>query len=134
MVTCFTNRNSCLNLLAPGSRITSTFNTGATNIYYTGTSQASPHVAAAAAILYQKMGASTAPADIQSWLVSHGVSVSDSATGLTFPRINLSDLSASAVPAVGWIGLIILVIFLGWRLRERRSSRNIRFGTAAGKK
>ncbi|KNE72117.1 hypothetical protein AMAG_20540 [Allomyces macrogynus ATCC 38327] len=46
----FSNYGSCLDIFAPGSSITSTWNNGGTNTI-SGTSMASPHVAGVAALL-----------------------------------------------------------------------------------
>lgn len=86
-VTCFTNSNSTLDLLAPGAPIRSTGLRGGTSIFI-GTSQASPHAAAAAALLLQADPALT-PEQIETKLKVTGVSVTDAKNGLSFPRIDL---------------------------------------------
>jgi subtilisin family serine protease len=48
---CFTNVSACLDLLAPGVELLSSDRAGAAATWYTGTSQASPLVAGAAALL-----------------------------------------------------------------------------------
>ncbi|MBI5375413.1 MAG: S8 family serine peptidase [Candidatus Schekmanbacteria bacterium] len=94
-ITCFTNRNSLLDLLAPGSQI-KVSDGGA---YYGGTSMAAPHVVGAAALIQQNAkkldGTAMTPTQIQSKFKSTGVPVTDSATGLTFKRID-------AYAALGW--------------------------------
>lgn len=94
VITCFTNSNAELDLLAPGARITSAGMGGGTSTYR-GTSQASPTVAAVAALMLEANPTLT-PAQIQSTLYSTGVNVTDSKNGFTFRRIN----ALSAVQAV----------------------------------
>lgn len=67
----FTNWGSCLDLFAPGSSITSSWNTGntATNTI-SGTSMASPHVAGAAA-LYLASHPSASPTTVRNALVAN---------------------------------------------------------------
>jgi hypothetical protein len=86
-VTCFSNTNATLDLLAPGARITSTGRGGGTSTFV-GTSQASPHAAAAAALLLQA-GSSLTPTEIETALESTGVPATDPKNGLTFPRIDV---------------------------------------------
>lgn len=94
VITCFTNSNAGLDLLAPGSQITSAGMGGGTSTYR-GTSQASPTAAAVAALMLEANPTLT-PAQIQSTLYSTGVDVTDSKNGFTFRRIN----ALSAVQAV----------------------------------
>jgi len=86
-VTCFTNSNSTLDLMAPGAPITAPGRGGGTSTFF-GTSQASPHAAAAAAVLLEADPALT-PARIEATLKRTGVGVRDPKNGLTFPRIDL---------------------------------------------
>jgi subtilisin family serine protease len=96
-IACFSNVSSVMDLLAPGAMITSSwigggFNTGG------GTSQASPHAAAVAALLLQKNPA-LSPDDIANILKNTGTSIFDSRIGLSFPRIDaLSALNATPSP------------------------------------
>ncbi len=53
LITCFSNRNGCNELAAPGRNITAPGNGGGTSTF-TGTSQASPHCAGVAALMYEK--------------------------------------------------------------------------------
>ncbi len=53
LITCFSNRNGCNELAAPGRNITSSGKGGGTSTF-TGTSQASPHCAGVAALMYEK--------------------------------------------------------------------------------
>ena len=53
LIACFSNRNGCNELAAPGRNIKSSGMGGGTS-EYTGTSQAAPHCAAVAALMYEK--------------------------------------------------------------------------------
>lgn len=86
-VTCFSNSDTTLDLLAPGAPTTSTSVTGGTSTYY-GTSQASAHAAAAAAILLQ-VNPHITPAQIESTLETTGAAVTDARNGLVSPRIDV---------------------------------------------
>jgi len=101
-ITCFTNSDSALDLLAPGAPMTST-GTGsntATSTYY-GTSQASPLAAACAALLLQKNSALT-PAQIEAALKTSPTQITDARNGLVFPRLDcgaaLASLNTSCTP------------------------------------
>ncbi|MBS3051675.1 MAG: S8 family serine peptidase, partial [Candidatus Aenigmarchaeota archaeon] len=93
-ITYYTNRNSRLDFLAPGSRITSTLATveggGFGNKH--GTSMATPMVSGAFALLhqYKKLDNGTIlnPSQIENTFRLTGVNVSDSRTGLNFTRIS----------------------------------------------
>ena len=95
----FSNRNSLLDLLAPGSSIKSTVPKSGcvlcdSSSYLTlsGTSMATPHVAGAFALLrqYKKLeqGSVLTPAEIQDSLNDTGRQIVDS-SGLTFSRVNI---------------------------------------------
>ncbi len=84
-VTCFSNSASFLTMLAPGAMI------DAAGINMGGTSQATPHVSGAAALLRQ-----TYPDETVSQLVGRlvqGPSVTDSANGIAKPRLSLPTIS-----------------------------------------
>lgn len=82
----YTNRNNILDILAPGSGIRST-QLGGGFVYMTGTSMATPHVSGVVALLLQEDNSLTAQ-QAENILKYSGVPIYDSATGLTFPRID----------------------------------------------
>jgi subtilisin family serine protease len=86
-ITCFSNSSPALDLLAPGAPITSSGRGSRTSTYY-GTSQASPHAAGAAAILFQLMPDLTIE-QLERALVSSGIHLVDSRNGLSFPRLDV---------------------------------------------
>ena len=86
-VTCFSNSNSTIDLLAPGAPITSDAPGGGTSTFY-GTSQASPHAAGSAAVLLA-ISPTLTPAAIESLLKTTGKSVTDAANGIATPRVDL---------------------------------------------
>lgn len=86
-IACFTNRGSDLDMLAPGVLITAPDLNGAFTPW-SGTSQAAPHVAGAAALLKEALPDLTAN-QIESILKETGVPVFDLNTSLTFPRIDV---------------------------------------------
>lgn len=99
-VTCFSNTASFLDILAPGAIIT------AGGYAMGGTSQASPHVAGALAVL--RAADPTASVDtLEDRLLDAGVSVTDHRTGLTFPRLDLEASVANCVSAVSTTSLSI---------------------------
>ena len=83
-ITCFSNSASFLTLLAPGAMIT------AADITEGGTSQATPHVAGAIAVLHSTFPNETL-AQIQTRMTSSGVSITDARNGITKPRLNLLE-------------------------------------------
>jgi subtilisin family serine protease len=88
-ITCFTNSDSALDLLAPGAPTTSTGLGGGVSTYY-GTSQASPLSAACAALLLQRNGALT-PNQIETALKASPTRITDARNGLVFPRLDCGD-------------------------------------------
>ncbi len=83
-VTCFSNSAGFLTMLAPGALIT------AAGFTQAGTSQATPHVAAAVAILREHYPGDT-PDMTLGRLTDSGTPVLDTRNGLTFPRLNLLE-------------------------------------------
>jgi len=68
----FSSWGTCVDLFAPGSSITSTWNDGG-NLTISGTSMASPHVAGVAA-LYLQNNLSASPATVHAAIVSNAIS------------------------------------------------------------
>ena len=92
-VTCFSNSASFVSILAPGGMIQAGGYTMA------GTSQASPHVAGAVAVLAGAFPDEN-PLQLKTRLVTTGVSVKDVRNGLSFPRLDLGAATAACVAAV----------------------------------
>lgn len=90
VVTCFSNSASFLTLLAPGASIT------AADLTMSGTSQASPHVAGAVALV----AAAYPTEDTSTWAsrLQQGVDVTDMRNGITKPRLDLISALASLDP------------------------------------
>ncbi|MCQ3928914.1 MAG: hypothetical protein DPW16_00520 [Chloroflexi bacterium] len=102
VITCFTNSNAELDLLAPGARITSAGMGGGTSTFR-GTSQASPTVAAVAALMIEANPTLAVHPDwIQSILYATGVNVTDPKNGFTFRRINALAAIQYVLPDEGW--------------------------------
>lgn len=89
LVTCFSDSASFLTILAPGALITAGGSTQG------GTSQASPHVAGAVAVLRAAFPGDTLAATLTR-MTATGASVTDARNGLIKPRL---DLEAAARPA-----------------------------------
>ncbi|MCE7986967.1 MAG: hypothetical protein DYG89_37815 [Caldilinea sp. CFX5] len=105
-ITCFTNSNQQLDLLAPGAPILSTYLGGKTALYW-GTSQASPTAAGVAALLLEKRPG-LSPAEVENILKKSGTPVTDPSNGLAFPLINalaaikaITPISPTAVTVSG---------------------------------
>jgi subtilisin family serine protease len=86
-VACFSNGGLALDLLGPGVHVTSAGRGGTTSTF-TGTSQATPHAAGAAALLFS-LRPDLGPDAVESLLKESGRSVVDSRTGLVFPRVDV---------------------------------------------
>ena len=89
-VTCFSNSASFIDLLAPGAII------DAGGYRMGGTSQATPHVAGALAVVAQAYPTES-PADWAERLADTGVSITDARNGYSFPRI---DVEAAIYDAI----------------------------------
>jgi subtilisin family serine protease len=85
-ITCFTNSNDQMDLVAPGVWIASSGIGGGIS-YFAGTSQASPTVAGIAALMLQVRPDLT-PAQIKNLLKQTGQVVTDPKNGLQFPRVD----------------------------------------------
>ena len=88
-VTCFSDSASFLTMLAPGALIT------AAGFTMGGTSQASPHVAGAVAVLRSTFPAETLN-QTQARLVNSGTQITDARNGLVKPRLNLLEAARPA--------------------------------------
>jgi subtilisin family serine protease len=86
-VPCFSNSSSKVELLAPGAPITSAGRGGSASTYL-GTSQASPHAAAAAALLLSANPA-LSPDAIKDALRATGRPITDAKNGIAIPRIDV---------------------------------------------
>jgi subtilisin family serine protease len=103
-ITCFTNSNARLDMVAPGAPMTSDNIRGGIATYW-GTSQASPAAAGVAALMLQ-CNPTLTPAEIKGHLQRTGVPVRDAKNGLTFPSVRAlaavraacPDLAAEATP------------------------------------
>lgn len=93
-VACFSNSNATLDLLGPGVRVESTGLNAATSTY-TGTSQATPHAAAVAALLLGIAPDLTAD-QVEAILVNSGKPLIDGRNGVVTPRVD----ALAAVQAV----------------------------------
>lgn len=95
-ITCFTNSNATLDLLAPGAVITSDWILGGTSSFY-GTSQAAPHVTGSVALLLEARP-SLQPDEIEALLKSTGKPILDSRNGVVTPRINVFNAVSTLTP------------------------------------
>lgn len=96
-ITCFTDRNSLLKLLAPGAIINSTWNNGSYK-EEGGTSMATPYVSGTIAIMkqYLKLQNKTKTTqEIENILQKTGKQINDSKTNLNFSRINVYQAVSS---------------------------------------
>ena len=83
-ITCFTNSDTFLSMLAPGALITAGGNT------YGGTSQAAPHVAGAAAVLKSAYPTQSVT-ELEAKLLTSSTQITDSRNGVTSPRLDLLE-------------------------------------------
>jgi len=108
-ITCFSNSAYYLTILAPGAII------NAAGITMAGTSQATPHIAGAIAVL---RGAGAFPSDTVDQTVARmtgtGVSVTDTRNGITKPRIDLqASLESQTYSISGKVRSSDLVLMQG---------------------
>ena len=87
-ITCFSNSASFLTMLAPGALIT------AGGVTMAGTSQASPHVAGAIAVLRASYPTDNVT-QLQTRLTSTGINITDTRNNVTKPRLNLGAAAPS---------------------------------------
>jgi subtilisin family serine protease len=92
LVACFSCSASFLTMLAPGVAIT------AAGITMSGTSQATPHVAGAIAVLSSAFPGES-PASLVTRLTANGVAVKDARNNITKPRLDLWASLNAGVPA-----------------------------------
>jgi len=118
-VTCFSNSASFLTMLAPGALITAAGSTMG------GTSQATPHVAGAVAVMRSAFPAETLDQTVAR-LVNNGVLVTDSRNSVVKPRLNLS--AAIGSPANDLFSSSSAITGTGGSL----SSRNLNAGKETG--
>jgi subtilisin family serine protease len=109
-LTCTSNSSPALGLLAPGAVITSAgLGGGVTN--RSGTSMATPHAAAVAALLLQAQPGLT-PAQIESILKETGVPITDVRNGRVTPRIDayaaVQRVMGGGAPTTGVSGVVQL--------------------------
>jgi uncharacterized repeat protein (TIGR01451 family) len=83
-VTCFSQSASYLSILAPGTFV----NAPSSAFQESGTSQATPHVSGSVAVLRARYPAESLSETVQRLQIS-GVTDTDSANGMTTPRLNL---------------------------------------------
>lgn len=98
VVSSFSNSSVELDLLAPGEKILSSYVGGDKGAYMSGTSQATPHVAGALAVLRSARPTATV-AQLVSALTSSGKAVVDGRNGRTTPRLRV-DAAVSALEAL----------------------------------
>lgn len=95
-ITCFTNSNARLDIVAPGAPMTSDNIRGGTATYW-GTSQASPAAAGVAALMLQ-CNPNLTPAQVKDHLKRTGVPVTDAKNGLSFPSVRALAAVRAACP------------------------------------
>ena len=96
-VTCYSNSNQILDLLAPGTQIRTTGLNGGVDPFFGGTSAATPHAAAVAALMLSA-NPTLDPQTLEARMKSSGKQVTDHRNDLVFPRIN----ARAAIPVEGF--------------------------------
>jgi hypothetical protein len=127
-ITCFSDSANFLTMLAPGALIT------AAGVTDGGTSQASPHVAGAIAVLRSTFP-SESLAQIQTRLTSSGTMITDTRNGISKPRLNLleavrpiNDSFASRLALSGNSGMLSAINLLA----TKEVSEPLHAGNAGG--
>lgn len=105
-VTCSSNSSDKLDLLAPGTLITSVGLGGGTRTE-SGTSMATPHAAGLAALLLE-VDSGLLPEAVEALLKSTGVPVTDARTGRTTPRIDALAAVTALQPSPPLTGTVRL--------------------------
>jgi subtilisin family serine protease len=100
-VACWSNSSTTTDLFAPGALVTST-RLGGESTAYAGTSQASPLVAACAALLLEE-SPNLRPARMEAMLKDSEVMVTDATNGLSFPRLDCA-MALTAIFSDGFEG------------------------------
>jgi subtilisin family serine protease len=94
----YSNYGSCVDLYAPGTNITSSWNTSDTSINtISGTSMATPHVSGVAALYLETHPAAT-PAEVDSAVVGNGTPNVLSSLGVSSPNVLLYSLFGTITP------------------------------------
>lgn len=95
-VTCYSNSNAQVDILAPSHCASTAQAGGGQNTCFGGTSSATPYAAGVTALLYEE-DPSVTPSAVRSTLSSTGVSITDTKNGLAKPRVD----AQAAIAAVG---------------------------------
>lgn len=96
-VTCFTNSNDAIDIVAPGAPISAS-RRGGGSAAYAGTSMAAPHVAGVIALMVQVGGARITAAEIEKILKSTGKTAVDPRNGRAFPSLDAAAAVAATPP------------------------------------
>jgi len=121
-IACFSNSASFLTMLAPGVDIT------AGGYTMSGTSQATPHVAGAIAVLRAAYPSETITTTAAR-LAANGKSITDPRNGVTTPRLDVyaalqlapAPVAVSAISGNAWWGVALLLALLGAAAVRKKS-------------